>query len=154
MASAMFAGPGYLTVAYLSLPYASASSSFSNNVLSYLSRMIVCIISLVPELIGWAISRYSPSAAFRLGIAMNSPFSPSMTLISWITNSLSKVMETICFHLPLFLHPSYSHICYLHVSILLPFLPSAPVLHPFCRNQKNGPHYVVTFTMYNVRSSQ
>ena len=33
-------------------------------------------------------------------------------------------------------------------------LPSAPVLHPFCRNQKNGPHYVVTFTMYNVRSSQ
>ena len=95
MASAMFAGPGYLTVAYLSLPYASASSSFSNNVLSYLSRMIVCIISLVPELIGWAISRYSPSAAFRLGIAMNSPFSPSMTLISWITNSLSKVMYNI-----------------------------------------------------------
>ena len=41
LASAMFAGPGYLTVAYLSLPYASASSSFSNNVLSYLSRMIV-----------------------------------------------------------------------------------------------------------------
>ena len=135
MASAMFAGPGYLTVAYLSLPYASASSSFSNNVLSYLSRMIVCIISLVPELIRWAISRYSPSAAFRLGIAMNSPYTPSMTMISSI-------------------HPSYSHICYLHVSILLPFLPSAPVLHPFCRNQKNGPHYVVTFTMYNVRSSQ
>ena len=102
MASAMFAGPGYLTVAYLSLPYASASSSFSNNVLSYLSRMIVCIISLVPELIGWAISRYSPSAAFRLGIAMNSPFSPSITLISWITNSLSKVMETIAFIFPSF----------------------------------------------------
>ena len=34
LASAMFAGPGYLTVAYLSLPYASASSSFSSKVLN------------------------------------------------------------------------------------------------------------------------
>ena len=82
--------------------YASASSSFSSKVLSYLSRMMLCIISLVPELIGWAMSRYSPSAALRLGIAMNNPFSPSMTLISWITNSLSKVMETIAFIFPSF----------------------------------------------------
>ena len=49
------------------------------------------------------------------------------------------------FHFPFFLHPSYSHVCYLHALILLPFPPSAPVLHPFCRNQKNVPHYDVTF---------
>ena len=59
-------------------------------------------MSRVPELIGWAISRYSPSAAFLLGIAINRPFSPSMTLISWITNSLSSVMDTIAFIFPSF----------------------------------------------------
>ena len=35
-------------------------------------------------------------------MAMKSPFSPSITLISWMTNSLSKVMETIAFILPSF----------------------------------------------------
>ena len=49
-----------------------------------------------------AISRYSPSAERRLGIAINSPFSPSITLISWITNSLSMVIDTIAFILPSF----------------------------------------------------
>ena len=59
-------------------------------------------MSRVQELIGCAISRYSPSAALRLGIAMNSPFSPSITLISWTTNSLSSVMDTMAFILPSF----------------------------------------------------
>ena len=49
MTSAMFAGPGYLHCTLATAFYASASSSFSNNVLSYLSRMIVCIISRVPD---------------------------------------------------------------------------------------------------------
>ena len=40
------------------------------------SRMILWIRSLVDELIGCAMSLYSPSVAFLLGIAMNSPLSP------------------------------------------------------------------------------
>ena len=39
-------------------------------------------------------SRYSPSAAFLLGIAMNNPLSPSITLMSCTTNSSSMVMDT------------------------------------------------------------
>ena len=56
---------------------ASAASSGSASITSWnLSRMIVWILSRVAELIGCAISRYSPSVALRLGIAINNPFSP------------------------------------------------------------------------------
>ena len=58
------------------------------------------ILSLVFELIGCAISRYSPSVAFLLGIAINSPFSPSITLMSCTTNSSSIVIDTTAFILP------------------------------------------------------
>ena len=51
---------------------------------------------------GWAISLYSPSAVLLLGIAMNKPLSPSITLISCTTNSSSKVMDTTAFILPSF----------------------------------------------------
>ena len=57
---------------------------------------------LVDELIGCAVSRYSPSAAFLLGIAINNPFSPSMTLISCTTNSSSIVIDTTAFNFPSF----------------------------------------------------
>ena len=50
-------------------PYSSAA-----NVSSYFSKISFWIRSLVPELIGCAISRYSPSAAFRLGIAQKDLF--------------------------------------------------------------------------------
>ncbi|MDE6960976.1 MAG: hypothetical protein K2P27_08955, partial [Lachnospiraceae bacterium] len=50
---------------------------------TYLSSIIVWMESLVSELMGCAISRYSQSDAFLLGMAMNSPYSPSMTLMSW-----------------------------------------------------------------------
>ena len=74
---------------------AAAASSGSASITSWnLSRMIVWILSRVAELIGCAISRYSPSVALRLGIAINNPFSPSITLISCTTNSSSIVMET------------------------------------------------------------
>ena len=67
---------------------ASAASSGSASITSWnLSRMIVWILSRVAELIGCAISRYSPSVALRLGIAINNPFSPSITLISCTTIS-------------------------------------------------------------------
>ena len=61
--------------------YAS-SSAVSSRDSAYLFRIRVCKRSLVSELIGCAISLYSPSAALRLGIAINSPFSPSITLMS------------------------------------------------------------------------
>ena len=56
----------------------------------------------VAELIGWAISLYSPSFALRLGMAMKSPFSPSITLISCTTNSSSIVIDTTAFIFPSF----------------------------------------------------
>ena len=81
----------------------TAASSGSASITSWnLSRMIVWILSRVAELIGCAISRYSPSVALRLGIAINNPFSPSITLISCTTNSSSIVMETTAFIFPSF----------------------------------------------------
>ena len=47
-----------------------------------LNCVIFWIFSLVAELIGCAISLYYPSDAFLLGMAMNIPFSPSITFIS------------------------------------------------------------------------
>ena len=64
---------------YISSTTAGSSSSSAS---SYFPRIVVWIRSLVAVLIGCAISRYSPSSAFLLGIAIKSPFSPSMTLIS------------------------------------------------------------------------
>ena len=81
--------------------YASSSST-SVSAVSYLPRIICWILSRVPELIGCAMSRYSPSDALRLGIAMKRPFSPSITLMSCTTNSSSSVMETTAFILPSF----------------------------------------------------
>ena len=81
------------------------------------------IPSRVAELMGWAISRYSPSNALRLGMAMNNPFSPSITLMSITIDDEFVVHELIidgdrhhCFHLPLFCYLSYPNICYIHSS--------------------------------------
>ena len=83
-------------------PPAAYSSSSSCCASSYLPRITVWILSLVSELIGCAISLYSPSEVFLLGIAINSPFSPSITLISWTTNSSSNVTEATALSLPSF----------------------------------------------------
>ena len=99
--------------------YASCKAS------SYFSSIIFCTYSLVSELMGCAISRYSPVADLRLGIATNTPFSPSITLISRTTNSLSSVIETIALILP-----SSATLRTLTSVISIPVLPFRP-LHAF-----------------------
>ena len=51
---------------YISSTTTASSSSSSDS--SYLFRIVVWILSLVPELIGCAISRYSPSSDFCLAL--------------------------------------------------------------------------------------
>ena len=68
------------------------------------------ICSRVSGVIGWAISLNSPSGVLRLGMATNSPFCPSIILMSLTTKELSKVIEAIAAHLALGIHPLYPDI--------------------------------------------
>ena len=72
----------------------SSMACFSAKTRSYSAKIASLILFLVSDTRGWAISRKSPSPIFLLGIAINSPFCPSMILISCTTNSSSNVIDT------------------------------------------------------------
>lgn len=102
------------------VPGCYSSPSGRSAAFPYSSRTIFWIRSRVSELIGCAISRYSPSGAFLLGIAINMPLSPSIILISCTTNSPSSVIDTTAFIFPLcatFL--TLTSVIFIHLSLVV-----------------------------------